>query len=55
MAGGQKLLASQVAGDLGHKRAWNLGEKKEDDKRVPFYLLLAPVMHRGGWNQCGKK
>ena len=30
-------------------------EKKEDDERVPFYLSLAPMMHRGGWNRCGKK
>jgi hypothetical protein len=32
-----------------------LGEKKENHERVPFYLLLAPVMHRGGRNRCGKK
>ena len=32
MAGKQKLLASQIAGDLGHERAWNLGKKKEDDE-----------------------
>ena len=32
-----------------------MGEKKEDGERVPFYLLLAPVMHRGGRNRCGKK
>jgi hypothetical protein len=32
-----------------------LGEKKEDGERVPFYLLLALVMHRGGRNRCGKK
>ena len=55
MACRQELLACQIAGDLGHKRFWNLGEKKEDDERVPFYLLLAPVRHRGGQNRCAKK
>ena len=54
MAGGQELLASQIAGDLGHKRVWNLGEKKEDDERVPFYLLLAQVMHRGAGIGAGR-
>ena len=54
MAGGEELLVSQIAGNLGHERAWNLGEKKDGDG-VPFYLLLAPVMHRGGRNRCGKK
>ena len=29
MAGGQELLVSQIAGDLGHEMIWNLGEKKE--------------------------
>ena len=55
MAGRQELLAGLIASDLGHERSWNLGEKKEDGERVPFYLLLAPVMHRGGRNRCGKK
>ena len=55
MADGQKLLASQIAGDLGYKRAWNLREKKEDDEGVPFYLLLAPVMHHDSWNRREKK
>ena len=32
MVGRQELLASQIAGDLGHERAWNLEEKKEDDE-----------------------
>jgi len=54
MAGGEELLVSQIAGNLGHERAWNLGEKKDGDG-VPFYLLLAPVMHRGLQNRCGKK
>jgi len=36
MAGRQELLAGQIDGDLRHKRSWNLGEKKEDDERVPF-------------------
>jgi len=40
MASGQELLASQIAGDLGHGRAWNLREKKEVDKGVLFCLLL---------------
>jgi len=31
------------------------GEKKKNGERVPFYLLLVPVTHRGGWNRCGKK
>ena len=52
MASGQELLAIQIAGDLGHERAWNLRKKKEDDERIPFYLLLAPVMHRGGGLAC---
>ena len=47
MDGGQELLASQIAGDLGHERAWNLEKKKDDNEGVPFYLLIAPVMHRG--------
>ena len=51
----QELLASQIAGDLGHRRAQNLGEKKEDDNGVLFYILLAPAMHCGGRNQCEKK
>ena len=55
MAGRQELLAGLIASDLGHERSWNLGEKKEDGERVPFYLLRAPVMHRGGRNRCGKK
>ena len=48
MVGGQELLANQIAGDLGHERAWNLGEKKEDEEEVPFYLLLALTMYHGG-------
>ena len=32
-----------------------MGEKKENNERVPFYLLLVPVTHRGGSNRCGKK
>ena len=32
-----------------------MGEKKKYDERVPFYLLLMTVTHRGGWNRCGKK
>ena len=31
--------ASQSAGDSGHERAWNFGEKKEDDEGILFYLL----------------
>ena len=46
---------SQIANDLGHERAWNLREKKEDDEGVPFYLLLAPDMYHGGRNLAGKK
>jgi len=48
MVGGQELLVSQIAGDLGHERAWNLGEKKKDGEEVPFYLLLALTMYHGG-------
>ena len=29
--------------------AWNLEEKKLDDDRVSFYLLLAPGMHHGSF------
>jgi len=47
IAGGQKLAMSQITDDLGHERVWNLGEKKEDDEGVPFYLLFAPRMHHG--------
>jgi len=54
MAGSQELLAGQIVGDLRHESSWNLGKKKEDDERIPFYLLLAPVMHCGGQNWCGK-
>jgi len=54
MAGGQELLATQIAGDLGHERAWNFRKKKEDNEGVPFYLLFAPVMYHGAWNQCKK-
>ena len=54
MDGRRELLASLIAGNLGYERAWNLGEKKDGDG-VPFYLLLASVMHRGGRNRCGKK
>ena len=46
MAGGQKFLASQIAGDSKHERSFNLGKKKENDKRISFYLLLASGMHR---------
>ena len=28
MAGRQELLANQIAGDLGHERAWNFGGKE---------------------------
>ena len=38
---------SQITDDLGYDRIWNLGEKKEDDEGVLFYLLLAPRMHHG--------
>ena len=31
------------------------GKKERDDKGVPLYLLLAPVMHRGGQNRCRTK
>ena len=46
---------SQIADDLGHERAWNLLEKKEDGEGVPFYLLLAPEMHHGVQNLVRKK
>ena len=39
MAGGHKLLASQIDNDLGHK-GFEFGGKKEDNKGVLFYLLL---------------
>ena len=55
MVGRQEFLASQIAGDLERERSWNLEKKKEEDKRILFYLLLAPVMHRGGRNRCWKK
>jgi len=55
MVGRQEFLASQIAGDLGRERSWNLEKKKEEDKRILFYLLLAPVMHRGERNRCGNK
>jgi hypothetical protein len=47
MAGGQKLVAGQIVSDLGYKRAWDFGEKREDDERVSFYLLSAMEDHRG--------
>ena len=50
MAGGQELAMDQIVSNLGHKRAWDLGEKKENDEGVPFYLLLASGMHCGGRN-----
>jgi len=50
MAGGQKFLASQIAGDSEHERSFNLGKKKENDKRISFYLLLASGMHRSSQN-----
>jgi len=50
MAGGQKFLASQIAGDSKHERSFNLGKKKENDKRISFYLLLASRMHRSSRN-----
>ena len=51
-----ELLASQIASDLGHEKAWKLREKKENDEGVPFYLLLVPViMYHGNRNWCGKK
>ena len=31
-----EATVSQIANDLGHERAWNLREKKEDDEGVPF-------------------
>ena len=31
------------------------GEKKEDNERLPFYLLLALGMYHGGRNLAGKK
>ena len=42
MAGGQKVIVSQIDDELGHERVWNLGEKKENDEGVPFHLLLTP-------------
>ena len=36
---------SQITDDLGYDRIWNLGEKKEDDEGVLFYLLLVPEIH----------
>ena len=41
----QKLDGSQIAGDSGHKRAWELGEKKEGDEEILFYLLFASRAH----------
>ena len=41
----QKLAGSQIAGDSGHKRAWELGEKKEGDEEILFYLLFASRTH----------
>ena len=46
---------SQIADDLGHERAWNLLEKKEDGEGVPFYLLLALGMYHGGRNLVGEE
>jgi len=48
MAGGQELLASQIAGDSEHDRARNLGKNKENGEGIPFYLLLALTMYHGG-------
>jgi len=51
-----ELLASQIASDLGHEKAWKLREKKENDEGIPFYLLLVPViMYHGNRNRCRKK
>jgi hypothetical protein len=48
MAVRQKLVAGQIVGNLGHERAWNLKEKKEDDEGIPFYTLLTAGMGYGG-------
>ena len=53
MAGGQKFLASQIAGDSEHERSWNLGEKKENDESIPFYFLLASGWICSGRNLAG--
>jgi len=55
MAGGQKLTVNQITDDLGHERAWNLGEKKENGEGVPFYLLFVSGMHHGGRNLLTEK
>ena len=54
MAGRQDLLASQIAGDLGHERISNLGEKKEDDEGILFYILFASGMYRSRRNLARK-
>ena len=51
MAGRQKLLASQIAGDLVDERASNLGQQIEHDEGVLFYLLQTHLML--GWEWAG--
>ena len=39
MDGGQELLASQITGDLEHKRL-EIWREKRGQREVPFYLIL---------------
>jgi len=38
--------------DIRELEIWG---EKDDNEGVPFYLLIAPVMHRGDWNRRRKK
>jgi hypothetical protein len=44
----------RISGDSGHGRARGAGEMKEEREGVPFYILPAAGMHRGGRNLTGK-
>jgi hypothetical protein len=48
---GQELLSGKNAGDLGRERKRGVGELRDDDEKVPFYLLPMAEKHRGGRNR----
>ena len=49
------MSVKEISNILSYLEVLEFGGKEKDDERVSFYLLLAPVMHRGERNRCGKK
>jgi len=54
IAGGQKLIVSQIADNSEYERIWNV-EKKKYDKGVPFTSYFALEIYHGSRNLAWEK